>query len=36
MPNEQLGDRTSIELIRDGEADTGAHLAEDMLTGSRA
>jgi uncharacterized protein (DUF2384 family) len=34
MPNEQLDDRTPIELIRNGEADTVADLAEDMLTGS--
>ena len=34
MPNEQLDDRTPIELIRNGEADTVAELAEDMLTGS--
>lgn len=34
MPNEQLGDHTPIELIRDGKADTVADLAEDMLTGN--
>jgi hypothetical protein len=34
MPNEQLGVRTPIELIRSGKADTVADLAEDMLTGN--
>jgi len=34
MPNEQLDDRTPIELIRNGKADTVADLAEDMLTGN--
>jgi hypothetical protein len=33
MPDEQLDDRTPIELLRNGEADTVADLAEDMLTG---
>jgi hypothetical protein len=34
MPNEQFDDRTPIELIRNGKADTVADLAEDMLTGN--
>jgi hypothetical protein len=33
MPDGQLDDRTPIELLRNGEADTVADLAEDMLTG---
>jgi hypothetical protein len=33
MPDGQLDDRTTIELLRNGEADTVADLAEDMLTG---
>jgi hypothetical protein len=34
MPNEQLDDRTPIDLVRRGQADVVADLAEDMLSGS--
>ena len=34
MPNEELEERTPIELVRNGKAEVVADLAEDMLTGS--
>ena len=34
MPNDQLDDRTPIELVRNGKAEVVADLAEDMLSGS--
>ena len=36
LANEQLRDRTPLELIRDGKVDVVAALVEDMLTGSPA
>jgi len=34
MPNEQLDERTPIEVVRSGKAEVVADLAEDMLSGS--
>jgi hypothetical protein len=34
MPNEQLDERTPIDVVRSGKAEVVADLAEDMLTGS--